>query len=786
MSIMKFSLPWIKPDPERDGFQVPKSAQQSIPIKRIYKDGIFQVAGKFSKTWRFSDINYAVASMERQQQMLLAWCTVINMLPTNVTSKISLINHKMDRKEFETTQLMALEGDRLDHYRKEYNEVVEEKARESNDMIREMFITVSVEKKTVEEARAFFQRLEVDLSGGLRQLDSHLQELTLEERLRLFHDFFRPKEQEFSFDLKDYIRKGHDFKDAVAPECIEFKKDRFELGDQVGRVLFLREYANFIKDDLISQLADLPKNMVLSLDLIPEPTDKAIKEVQKKIMAVETDISRWQTRQNMNNQFSANIPYELEQARSVTKEIMDDITVRDQHMIHGLLTITHLADTEEELDEDTETIRSVAGSHGNCQIGILKWQQEDGLNTCLPYGLRRIDVMRTLTTESVAVMTPFRSQEIRHKGGVYYGVNAVSHNLILCNREELLNGNGFILGVSGSGKSFAAKQEITSIALGTDHDIIVVDPEREYGSLIHALGGEVIAISANTSNHINALDISAEYGEGSNPLVLKSEFVMSLCQQLQHGPIEPGDKSIIDRCLEHIYEDYLKTYEGNAPTLLDLYYDLLKQPEPEAHRLALALELFAKGSLNVFAHQTNVDTQNRIICYDIQDLGESLKPVGLLVMLDSILNRVIANRKKGKHTHVYIDEIYLFFNSLGEGNVTNYSGEFLYKAWKRFRKYAAMMTGITQNVEECLNSNTARMMFANSEFLLLFTQSASDQQELSKLLKISKAQMDHISTSQVGNGLIKVGSSIVPFKNVFPKDTDLYKLMTTKPGEGEI
>ena len=778
------NLPWRKMNPELDGFRIPKSAQQSVPIQRIYKDGIIQAGGKFSKTWRFSDINYAVASTERQKSMILAWCGVLNLLPTNAASKISLVNRKMDQKEFARTQLLPLESDKLDGYRVEYNDILRDKARESNDLIRERYLTISVDKKTVEEARTFFNRVAVDITGGLRRLDSNLYELPLQERLRLFHDIFRPSEQEFQFDLKEYMRKGHDFKDAIAPECVEFKKDCFELGDQVGRVLFLREYANFIKDELMAELMDFPRNMVLSIDITPVPMDVAVKDVQKKIMAVETDITRWQTRQNSHNNFSATIPYELEQARQETKEFMDDLTMWDQHMMYALLTLTHFAENEEQLDGDTETLQSIAGSKGNCQLAILKYQQEDGLNTCLPYGLRKIDVMRTLTTESLASLMPFRSQEIRHNGGIYYGVNAVSHNLILCNRENLLNGNGFILGVSGSGKSFAAKQEIASVALATDHDIIVVDPEREYGPLVRALGGEIITISATAENHINALDISEEYGDGRNPLVLKSEFVMSLIQQLMDGRVGPKDKSIIDRCIEHVYRDYIKTYQGEPPTLRDLYQDMLRQTEAEARSLALALELFATGSLNVFAHQTNVDTQNRILCYDIQELGENLKPVGLLVMLDAILNRVISNRQQGKHTHVYIDEIYLFFGGLGDNSTTNYSGEFLYKAWKRFRKYAAMMTGITQNVEECLLSNTARMMFANSEFLLMFNQAPTDQEELAKLLNISETQLEHITDAQAGHGLIKVGGNIVPFINDFPRDTALYKLMTTKPGEG--
>ena len=449
--------------------------------------------------------------------------------------------------------------------------------------------------------------------------------------------------------------------------------------------------------------------------------------------------------------------------------------------------IVKLLGNLEQLDQDTEALQAIGRARG-CQFNVLRYQQEDALNTVLPLGLKRIDATRTLTTECTAVLMPFKSQEIQDAGGIYYGVNAVSHNLIICNRGNLLNGNGFITGVSGSGKSMAAKQEVSALALSTDHDIIIVDPEREYGELVRALGGEVITISASDPNgcHINALDLSEGYGDGKEPLVMKSEFIMSLYEQLMGADkIEPQEKSIIDRSVGNIYREYLKNYQGQPPTLKDLYDDLMKQVNPEAHRIALALELFTVGSLNVFSHQTNINTKSRILCFDIQDLGENLKSVGLLVMLDAIYNRVIQNRKAGKYTHVYIDEIYLFFaNGSGSGrSITNYSSEFLYKCWKRFRKYGATLTGITQNVEECLLSNTARMMFANSEFLLMLNQATTDREQLARLLGASDTQMSYVDNAPAGHGLIKVGGAIVPFANELPKNTELYRLMSTRPGE---
>ena len=670
----------------------------------------------------------------------------------------------------------------------EDNALVLGKAAESNNLIQEKYITVSAEKKSVEEARAFFSRVGTDLTTGLSRMSSSVREITVNDRLRLLHDFYRPgEEQLFRFDLEDTIRKGHDFRDSIAPDCISFQKNHYELGDHVGRTLFLREYASFISDEMITELMDYPRNMMLSIDIIPVAMDEAVSISRKQIMAVDSDITRCRQRQNQNGNYDANIPYELELARSETKEFMDDLMSRDQRMMLALVTLTHLADNLEQLDQDTEALQAIGRARG-CQFNILRYQQEDALNTVLPLGLKRIDATRTLTTECTAVLMPFKSQEIQDAGGIYYGVNAVSHNLIVCNRGNLLNGNGFITGVSGSGKSMAAKQEVSALALSTDHDIIIVDPEREYGELVKALGGEVITISASDPNgcHINALDLSEGYGDGREPLVMKSEFIMSLYEQLMGSDkIEPQEKSIIDRSVGNIYREYIKNFQGQPPTLKDLYDDLMKQVNPEAHRIALALELFTVGSLNVFSHQTNINTKSRILCFDIQDLGENLKSVGLLVMLDAIYNRVIQNRKAGKYTHVYIDEIYLFFaNGSGSGHsITNYSSEFLYKCWKRFRKYGATLTGITQNVEECLLSNTARMMFANSEFLLMLNQATTDREQLARLLGASDTQMSYVDNAPAGHGLIKVGGAIVPFANELPKNTELYRLMSTRPGE---
>ena len=548
------------------------------------------------------------------------------------------------------------------------------------------------------------------------------------------------------------------------------------MGNKYGRVLFLKEYASYIKDSMINELTALDRNLMLSIDIIPVPTDEAVRELQSRLLGVETNVTNWQRRQNSNNNFSAVVPYDLEQQRKETREMLDDLTTRDQRMLFAVVTLVHLADSKEELDSDTETLRSTARKH-LCQLSTLNWQQADGLVTALPLGLRRIDALRTLTTEALAVLMPFKAQEIRHQGGVYYGQNTISKNLILANRKELLNGNGFVLGVSGSGKSFTAKREMVGLALSTEDDIIVIDPESEYRPLMEGLGGEVINISATSSNHINAMDMEQGYGDGDDPVVLKSEFILSLCEQLMGaGKLSAKEKSIIDRCTALCYHTYIQNgCEGTVPTLRDFHAELLRQPETEATDVALAIELFTKGSLNTFAKPTNVDTNSRILCYDIRDLGKQLLPVGMLVVLDSVFNRIVRNRKLGRNTWVYIDEIYLLFQH-------EYSANFLFTLWKRVRKYGACCTGLTQNVDDLLQSHTARTMLANSEFLVMLNQAATDREELAKLLNISDNQLSYITNVDFGRGLIKCGSAIVPFMDNFPKN-HLYKLMSTKPAD---
>ncbi len=762
-----------------DGMSVPRSVQDVIKIDAVYSDGIF-MAGKdrYSKTFKFTDINYAVSSKEDKESHFLKYSEILNSLENGISSQITIINRKLKHNELKEIALLEKANDNKDKYRKEINDMLTMLANGANAIVQDKYVTLTIQKKSISEARIHFNRVGADLIAHFSRLGSKCTELDLTERLRIIHDFCRPKEAaDYHFDLRDTMRKGQSFKDYISPDGFEFKSDYFKIGNRFGRVLFIRDYPSFVKDRVVWDLTDTSKNMIFNYDIVPVSIEEAQKFGEKQALGVETNIANYQRKQNSNNNYTSVIPYDMEQQRKEVREFLDDLTTRDQKMFKVIITVMHTADTLEQLNSDTEAIQAMGRNH-MCQIGILKYQQLEGFNATLPIGINKIEARRTLTTESLAVFMPFKVQEIQHDGGIFQGVNVISKNMIIVNRKFLLNGNCFILGVSGSGKSFTAKEEMVNLLLSTDADVMIIDPEREYSALVEAMDGQVIELSAKSKNHINCLDINKEYADGASPIAFKAEFVLSLFEQvIGKGGVNAIQKSIVDRCLANVYKNYIKRgYTGKVPTLVDLCNDLKQQPEAEALELATAMELFASGSHSTFAQKTNVNVENRLICYDILELGSQLMPIGMLVVLDSILNRITKNRAEGRETYIFIDEIYLLFQH-------EYSANFLFTLWKRVRKYGAYCTGITQNVDDLLQSHTARTMLANSEFIIMLNQGGTDREDLANLLQISETQMTHITNVEVGHGLVKVGSALVPFERKFPKDTELYKLMSTKVGE---
>ena len=754
-------------------FKPPRTSQDAVPVRRVWPDGVFLTDDRrFAKTWRVSDVNYAAASKEDKEAMFLDYSGLLNSFDSDAQTKITVAVRRLDAEAFGRSALIPRKDDGLDRYRDEINGMLVEKATGADAVVREIYVTAAVELKGVQEARAYFNRASAEMGSHLARLGARCDELRAEDKLRLLHGFYRG-DGEFAFDMRSSMRRGHSFKDAVAPEGVGVRSDRLQVGGRWARVLYLADYASYIDDGFVSELTDLKRPLALSVDVSPVPTDEAVREVEKRLLGVETNITNWTRRQNANMNFNVVVPYDMEQQRKESREFLDDLVSRDQRMMLATVTLAHFADTPEQLDADTEALLSCARKH-LCRLAVLRFQQLDGLSTALPIGLRRIDAVRTLTTESLAVLMPFRVQEIMDEGGVWFGENAISRNPILCDKSKLLNPNAFILGVPGSGKSFSTKELIAMLALSTDDDIIICDPEREYASLVEALGGEVVRIAAGSPHHINAMDMVEGYGEGGNPVADKSEFVLSLFEQLDRRGLGPQAKSIVDRCTSAVYADYL--CGGEPPTLVHLRDKLLAQPEDEARELALSLELFTSGTLDAFAHPTNVDTRSRLLVYDIMELGRQLKTMGLLVITDAMINRVTDNWRAGKRTHIVIDEFHVVFEN-------EYSGAFFNSAWRRFRKRNAFPTAITQNVEYLLDSVLASTMLSNSEFIVMLNQAAADREKLGKLLNISREQMGYITNADAGCGLLRYGSALVPFVNRFPKDTELYRLMTTKPGE---
>ncbi|MBP0968814.1 MAG: ATP-binding protein, partial [Oscillospiraceae bacterium] len=748
-----------------------------IPVRRLWKDGIFLTADGYSRTWRFSDINYSAAGEEDKESMFRSYCELLNSLDPNARTKITIYDRRIRRSDFEDSVLMKEKGDGLDGYRREYNGILLSGATESSGIMQEKFITVTVRKKDIEEARAYFARTEAELAAKFSSLGSRMTPVDAGEKIRLLHDVYRGSEESVPFDLDEAVRLGKDFRDYISPDSVEISSSGIKLGERYACVLYLKHYASYIKDSMIKELTDISPGLMLSIDMISIPTDEAIKEVENRLLGIETNITAWQRKQNSSSNFSALVPYDMELQRQETKEFLDDLSTRDQRMMMGLVTVMVTADTAAELEELVDTVKSV-GRSNMCQLSVLKFQQEDALNTVLPIGTARIEAYRTLLTESLAALMPFKVQEIMDRGGIYFGVNAISRNLILCNREKLMNQSAFLLGVPGSGKSFCAKEMIMFLFLNTDDDILICDPEGEYAALAEAAGDDAVSvkISAEGDDRLNPMYLESGYGD-RDPVVIKSEFIMSLIERMENGPIGPKHKSVIDRCIASVYRDSGK--KGTVPTLTDLREKLMQQKEPEAAEIALSLELYTTGSLNIFGGESNVDLDRRMVVFDIHELGENLKPTGLLVITDTMLNRVSYNWKQGKRTHVFIDEFHVVFSN-------EHSAQFFSSAWRQFRKRNAYPTAITQNVDYVLDSVQARTMLSNSEFIVMLSQASSDREKLAKLLSISDEQLSYIKNAEPGCGLIRYGGALVPFINRFPRDTELYELMTTTPGEGKF
>ena len=772
-----------KPSHKKDEKRL--SAQKTIAYKEMSRDGICRVKDKcYSKTIRFSDINYQLAQNEDKNAIFENWCDFLNYFDSSIHFQLSFINHKSSMKEFEKVVRIRPANDDFDEIRMEYAQMLKRQlAKGNNGLVKSKYITFSIEADSIREAKPKLERIESDILNNFKILGVPAVSLNGTERLQILYETFNPEEtSDFRFDYDSMLRTGLTTKDYVAPTSFVFKDGKtFQMGNTLGAVSFLQILAPELTDKMLAEFLDMDKNLFVNLHVQSVDLLKAIKLVKSKV----TDINRMKIEEQKKAVRSGYdmdiIPSDLNTYGGEAKRLLEDLQSRNERMFLVTVLFLNTARTKQELDNAILQTAGIAQKY-NCMLRRLDYQQEEGLMSSIPLGVNHIPNKRALTTTSTAIFVPFTTQELFMEGeSLYYGLNALSNNMIMVDRKKLKNPNGLILGTPGSGKSFAAKREITNAFCVTQDDIIIGDPEGEYYPLVHALGGQVIHISPTSKDYINPMDINMDYSDDDNPLGVKSDFILSLCELVMgsRNGIEAEEKSVIDRCLPLVYQKYFSDpIPENMPVLGDLYDCLRAQKEPQAQRIATALEIYVNGSLNVFNHRTNVELNNRIVCFDIKELGKQLRKLGMLVVQDQVWNRVTINRDSRKSTRYYIDEFHLL---LKEEQTAAYSVEI----WKRFRKWGGIPTGITQNIKDLLASREIENIFENSDFILMLNQAAGDRQILAKQLNISHYQLSYVTNSGEGEGLLFYGSTIIPFKDKFDKSLKLYSLMTTKPEEIE-
>jgi len=765
--------------------KIPKSAQQTIPYIEMCRDGICKVNSRlYTKTIRFYDINYQLAQNEDKTAIFENWCDFLNYFDSSIFVQLTFHNQKTSINEFKKAIHIPEQDDEFNEIRKEYSDMLQNQLLKGNNgLLKYKYITFGIEADNVRTAKSKLDRIETDILNNFKTLGVKTEALSGYERLKVLHDVFNMDSNEpfrFSFDM--IARTGLSSKDFIAPTSFDFREGKcFKMGKTIGAVSFLQILAPELNDRMLADFLDMDSNITVNFHIRTLDQAKAIKSIKSKI----TDLDKMKIEEQKKAVRSGYdmdiIPSDLATFGGEAKRLLQDLQTRNERMFLVTIILMNTSTTRQKLENAAFQTASIAQKY-NCALKRLDFQQEEGLMSSLPIGLNQIEIERGLTTSSTAVFIPFVSQELFQDGqALYYGLNALSNNMIMVDRKQLKNPNGLILGTPGSGKSFSAKREMTNAFLITEDDIIVCDPEAEYYPLVQKLGGQVIRVSPVSSDYINPLDINLNYSEEENPLTLKSDFILSMCELIVGGKdgLQPVEKTIIDRSVRMVYQDYLADpVPEKMPILEDLYNILREQKEPEAQRIATALEIYVHGSLNVFNHRTNVDVNNRFVCYDIKELGKQLKKLGMLIVQDQVWNRVTINRAQHKATRYYMDEFHLL---LKEEQTAAYSVEI----WKRFRKWGGIPTGITQNVKDLLASREVENIFENSDFIYLLNQASGDRKILSAALNISPSQQNYVTNSNAGEGLIFYGSTIVPFKDDFPKNTQLYRIMTTKPEEAE-
>ena len=762
----------------------PSTAQQTIPYDRIWPDGICLANEKFyTTTLQFQDINYPLAQNEDKTAIFEGWCDFLNYFDSSIHFQLSFVNLAVRTEEFEQSVAIPLRGDADDESRIEYAAMLQNQLAKGNNGLRKTkYITFGIEADSIKTAKPRLERIETDLVNHFKQLGAAVETLNGKERLRLLHSIFHMDTQEkFAFEWEWLPRTGLSTRDFIAPTGFEFRDGRrFRMGGTLGAVSFLQILAPELNDRMLADFLNMESSLIVSLHIQSIDQTAAIRQIKRKITDLDKSKIEEQKKAIRAGYDIDILPSDLATYGGEAKKLLEDLQSHNERMFLVTFLVMNTAGTRQQLENRVFQAQGIAQKY-NCALERLDFQQEKGMVSSLPLGLNQIEIQRGLTTSSTAIFVPFTTQELFQTEGepLYYGLNALSNNLIMVDRKRLKTPNGLILGTPGSGKSFSAKREITNAYLITDDDVIVCDPEGEYYPLVERFHGQVVKISPASPHYINPMDMNLNYSDDDNPLSLKSDFLLSLCELIVGGRegLQPIEKTVIDRAVRLVYQPYLADPRPeNMPVLGDLYQALLAQEEKEARRVATALEIYVSGSLNVFNHHTNVDIQNRLVCYDIKELGKQLKKLGMLIVQDQVWGRVTANRSVGKATRYYVDEFHLL---LKEEQTASYSVEI----WKRFRKWGGIPTGITQNVKDLLSSREVANIFENSDFIYMLNQAGGDREILAKQLNISPHQLSYVTHSGEGEGLLFYGNTILPFIDRFPKDTRLYKMMTTKPGE---
>ena len=756
-------------------YKAPKSIQQTIEIMKVAENGIFEVAkNRYSKCYRFQDINYTTTNETEQIDIFERYCKFLNSL--DVSFKITINNKNKDMEQVRDYVFLQRQDDGYDSFRRIYNDIMEQKIHEGRQGIeQERYLTITIERKNFEEAKAQFATIEASVHKAFGELGAEIVPLSGNERIKVLYDYYHlGDENSFDFDIKEAKKVGADFRNDLCNGMIQFYPDYFKDEKKFCRALFIKKYPSSLSDRFLNEITSLPVHSITSIDVVPIPKDMTTKILQKKYLGIESDIIKQQRVRNKNNDFSSEISYNKRIEKKEIEEIMDDVRENDQCLYYVSVTVILMADTKEELDSMTETVETI-GKRNSVTIEEHYLKQRESLNTALPIGVRQVETMRTMLTQSLAVLMPFNVQELNDKQGCYYGINQVSKNINIGNRKKLINGNGFVFGVPGSGKSFFCKMEMGNVFLSGNDEIIVIDPMNEYFDIAQTYGGTVVNMSTYTDNYVNPLDMdvwSLDLNDSKGMIREKGEFMLGLCEQCMGESLNSRQKSIIDRCVRKLYIEIARNREKYVPIMSDFYEILMNQPEDEARDIALSLELFVNGSLNIFNHQTNVDVDNRFTVYGIRDLGTELSPITMLVMMESIQNRIIANGKRGIATWLYIDEFHVLLNS-------EYSAKYLQQLWKKVRKQGGLCTGITQNIVDLLQNYTATTMLANSEFVALLKQANTDSSRMAEVIGVSEAQLRFVTNTSSGMGLMKCGNVVIPFDNTIEKGTDLYNLYNT-------